>query len=65
MLINGEYPENDHYDQGYDYNQDITSSDNLIIKTTPSPVVERPTARSAECPPPQMFSMQLISVNER
>ena len=30
-----------------------------------SPVVERPTSRAAECPQPQMFSMQLISVNER
>ncbi len=30
-----------------------------------SPVVERPTGRAAECPQPQMFSMQLISVNER
>ena len=59
------YPENDQNDQDYDYDQDISSSHNLIIKTTPSPVVERPTARSAECPPPQMFSMQLISVNER
>ena len=58
-------PENDQNDQDYDYDQDITSSYNLIIKTTPSPVVERPTARSAECPPPQMFSMQLITVNER
>jgi len=30
-----------------------------------SPVVERPTARAAECPQPQMFSMQLIAINER
>ena len=30
-----------------------------------SPVVERPTSRAAECPQPQMFSMQLIAVNER
>ena len=30
-----------------------------------SPVVERPTSRAVECPQPQMFSMQLISVNER
>ena len=28
-------------------------------------VVERPTSRAAECPQPQMFSMQLIAVNER
>jgi len=39
--------------------------EDIDIPVGGSPVVERPTARSAECPPPQMFSMQLISVNER
>jgi len=39
--------------------------EDIDLPVNGSPVVERPTSRAADCPPPQMFSMQLINVNER
>jgi len=39
--------------------------EDIDLPVSGSPVVERPTSRAAECPQPQMFSMQLIAVNER